>query len=161
MTSSSILYIILGISIISYLFDQFLDYLNLKAQRKDIPSEIADFYDKEKYQKSLDYQADQQRFSFISSAFSFTLSLLMLLFGGFGWLDGILRPLIGNEILLALAFFGVIMIVSDILGIPFQWYSTFVIEEITDNRDSENYIKDGRGSHGLVSSCGFLVLVFW
>ena len=129
MTSSSILYIILGISIISYLFDQFLDYLNLKAQRKDIPSEIADFYDKEKYQKSLDYQADQQRFSFISSAFSFTLSLLMLLFGGFGWLDGILRPLIGNEILLALAFFGVIMIVSDILGIPFQWYSTFVIEE--------------------------------
>lgn len=129
MTSSSILYIILGISIISYLFDQFLDYLNLKAQRKDIPSEIADFYDKEKYQKSLDYQADQQRFSFISSAFSFTLSLLMLLFGGFGWLDSLLRPLIGNEILLALAFFGVIMIVSDILGIPFQWYSTFVIEE--------------------------------
>lgn len=129
MTSSSILYIILGISIVSYLFDQFLDYLNLKAQRKDIPSEIADFYDKEKYQKSLDYQADQQRFSFISSAFSFLLSLLMLVLGGFGWMDGILRPLIGNEILLALAFFGVIMIVSDILGIPFQWYSTFVIEE--------------------------------
>lgn len=129
MTSSSILYIILGISIISYLFDQFLDYLNLKAQRKDIPSEIADFYDKEKYQKSLNYQAHQQRFSFISSAFSFTLSLLMLLFGGFGWLDSLLRPLIGNEILLALSFFGVIMIVSDILGIPFQWYSTFVIEE--------------------------------
>lgn len=87
MTSSSILYIILGISIVSYLFDQFLDYLNLKAQRKDIPSEIADFYDKEKYQKSLDYQADQQRFSFISSAFSFLLSLLMLVLGGFGWME--------------------------------------------------------------------------
>ncbi len=129
MTPNTILLIILGISVFSYLFDQLLDYLNLKAQRKDIPSEIADFYDKEKYQKSLDYQADQQRFSFISSAFSFLLSLLMLVLGGFGWLDGILRPLIGNEILLALAFFGVIMIVSDILGIPFQWYSTFVIEE--------------------------------
>jgi STE24 endopeptidase len=129
MTPTSILYIILGISIVSYLFDQFLDYLNLKAQRKDIPSEIADFYDKEKYQKSLDYQADQQRFSFISSAFSFILSLLMLVLGGFGWLDGVLRPLIENEIILALAFFGVIMIVSDVIGIPFQWYSTFVIEE--------------------------------
>jgi STE24 endopeptidase len=129
MSPSSILYIILGISIVSYLFDQFLDYLNLKAQRKDIPSEIADFYDKEKYQKSLDYQADQQRFSFISSAFSFILSLLMLVLGGFGWLDGVLRPLIENEIILALAFFGVIMIVSDVIGIPFQWYSTFVIEE--------------------------------
>ena len=129
MSPSAILYIILGISIVSYLFDQFLDYLNLKAQRKDIPSEIADFFDKEKYQKSLNYQADQQRFSFISSAFSFLLSLLMLLLGGFGWLDSVLRPFIGNEIILALAFFGVIMILSDILGIPFQLYSTFVIEE--------------------------------
>ena len=129
MTPTSILYIILGISIVSYLFDQFLDYLNLKAQRKDIPSEIADFYDKGKYQKSLDYQADQQRFSFISSAFSFVLSILMLVLGGFGWLDSLVRPLIENEIILALAFFGVIMIVLDVIGIPFQWYSTFVIEE--------------------------------
>ncbi|MEK6780364.1 MAG: M48 family metallopeptidase [Bacteroidota bacterium] len=129
MSHSSILYLIIAISIISYLFDQFLDYLNLKAQRKDIPAEIADFYDKEKYQKSLDYQQEQQRFSFISSGFSFTLTLLMLLLGGFGWLDGLLRPFIGNAITLALAFFGIIMVVSDILGIPFQWYSTFVIEE--------------------------------
>ena len=129
MNPTSILTIILGISIISYLFDQFLDYLNLKAQRKDIPAEIADFYDKEKYQKSLDYQREQQLFSFLSSAFSFILSLLMLLLGGFGWLDGLLRPFIGNVIALALAFFGIIMVVSDILGSPFQWYSTFVIEE--------------------------------
>jgi STE24 endopeptidase len=129
MTSTSILYIILGISILSYLFDQFLDYLNLKAQRKDIPAEIADFYNTEKYQKSLDYQADQQRFSFISSAFSFVISLMMLVLGGFGWLDSVLRPLIENEILLALAFFGAILITSDLIGIPFQWYSTFVIEE--------------------------------
>jgi len=129
MTPQVLLIIILGISVVSYLFDQFLDYLNLKAQRKDIPTEIAAFYDKEKYQKSLNYQADQQRFSFISSAFSFALSLLMLLLGGFGWLDGLLRLVIGNEIVLALAFFGVTGVVSDIFGIPFQWYSTFVIEE--------------------------------
>ena len=54
MTPTSILYIILGISIASYLFDQFLNYLNLQAQRKDIPAEIADFYDKEKYQNKND-----------------------------------------------------------------------------------------------------------
>ncbi len=129
MSSTTILYVILGISIVSYVFDQLLDYLNLKAQRKDIQAEIAEFYNQEKYQKSLDYQREQQQFSFISSAFSFLLSLGMLVFGGFGWLDGELRPLLGNEITLALAFFGIIMIVSDILGIPFQWYSTFVIEE--------------------------------
>lgn len=124
-----ILSVILGISIISYLFDQILDYINLKAQRKDIPAEVEGFYNHEKYQKSLDYQKDKTRFSFITSGFSFLLSLGMLMLGGFGWLDGLLRPFFTNEIILALVFFGTIMIVSDILTIPFQWYSTFVIEE--------------------------------
>jgi len=124
-----ILSVILGISIISYLFDQILDYVNLKAQRKEIPAEVEGFYNKEKYQKSLDYQKDQTRFSFITAGFSFLISLGMLVFGGFGWLDGFLRPFLSNEIILALVFFGTIMIISDILTIPFQWYSTFVIEE--------------------------------
>lgn len=124
-----ILSLILGISIVSYLFDQLLDFINLKAQRKDIPAEVEGFYNKEKYQKSLDYQKDQTKFSFITSAFSFILSLGMLIFGGFGWLDEVLRPYFSNEITLALAFFGVIMMLSDLLTIPFQWYGTFVIEE--------------------------------
>ena len=124
-----LLAIILGISIISYLFDQVLDYINLKAQRKDIPAEIESFYDKGKYQKSLDYQQEQAKFSFITSAFSFGLSLVMLIAGGFGWIDHMLRPYLTSEITLALAFFGIIIIVSDVLTIPFQWYGTFVIEE--------------------------------
>lgn len=129
MNPETILLIIIAIVVVSYLFDQLLDYLNLKAQRTDIPSEIESFYNKEKYLKSLDYQRTQARFSFLTAAFSFLLSLSMLLFGGFGWIDGLLRPLVSNEILLALAFFGIIMVVSDILTLPFQWYSTFVIEE--------------------------------
>ncbi len=129
MSSSTILYVILCIAAISYIFDQILDYLNLRAQKKEIPETVAAFYDHDKYVKSLDYHRDQAKFSFLTSAFSFALSFGMLLFGGFGWLDALLRPLIENEILLALAFFGLIMIASDIISIPFQWYSTFVIEE--------------------------------
>lgn len=129
MTANSILYIILGISLISFLFDQILDYINLKAQRKDIPHEVADFYDKEKYLKSLVYHREQTRFGFITSGFSFVLSFGMLAFGGFGWLDSLLRLSVDNEIILALAFFGALMVASDILTLPFQWYSIFRIEE--------------------------------
>ena len=129
MKPETILFIILVISIVSYVFDQTLDYINLKALRKDIPAEIEAFYNKEKYKKSLDYQGDQTGFSFISSAFGFLLSLAMLVFGGFGWIDNLLRPFIHHEILLALAFFGVILIASDVLTLPFRWYATFVIEE--------------------------------
>ena len=129
MDPKTILYLILAISAITYCFEQLLDYLNLKAQRKDIPEPISSFYDKDKYLRSLDYHRDQTQFSFLTSAFSFVLSFSMLLFGGFGWLDSLLRPFFDNEIYIALAFFGVIILASDILTLPFQWYSTFVIEE--------------------------------
>ena len=111
------------------MFDQILDYINLKAQRKDVPDEIASFYDREKYLKSLDYHSEQTKFGFLTSAFGFCLSLLMLLSGGFGMFDGFLRPFFQNEIALALVFFGMLAIASDVLTLPFQWYSTFIIEE--------------------------------
>lgn len=129
MTPQTLLYTILFISVFSYLFDQLLDYLNLKAQRKDIPAEITSFYDPEKYAKSLDYYSAQARFSFLTSGLGFMVSIAMLASGGFGWVDQLLRSYVSTDILLALVFFGVIMIVSDILTLPFQLYSTFVIEE--------------------------------
>lgn len=129
MEPNTLLIIILSITGVSYLFDQILDYINLKSQRTDIPKEIEAFYEKEKYLKSLAYHRELAKFSFITSAFSFLLSIGMLLSGGFGWIDGWLRPYFDSEIFLALAFFGVLMLASDILTLPFQWHSTFVIEE--------------------------------
>ena len=129
MSPQTILLIIIIITIVSYVFDQLLDYINLKSQKTDIPAEIESFFEREKYLKSLAYNRERTKFSFITSAFGFALSMGMLISGGFGWVDGILRPLAQNEILLALAFFGILMLASDILTIPFQCYSTFVIEE--------------------------------
>jgi STE24 endopeptidase len=129
MDSHEILYLIIAIAAVSYVFDQLLDYVNLKAQRPDIPDEIAAFYDRTRYLKSLAYHRDLTNFSFITSAFGFILSILMLALGGFGWLDSFLTPYFPNEIIRALVFFGALMLASDILTIPFQLYSTFVIEE--------------------------------
>ena len=141
----------------------------------DIPKEIESFYQKEKYLKSLAYNRERTKFSFLTSAFSFLLSASMLLFGGFGWLDSLLRTSIENEILLALAFFGVLMLASDILTIPFQAYSIFVIEEkygfnkttiktfITDKL--KGYVLGAIVGGGLLSLMIYLVLAigpsFW
>jgi STE24 endopeptidase len=111
------------------MFDLLLEIVNLKAQRKEIPSEIASFYDQEKYLKSLSYTNEQTLFGFFKEGFSFLLSMSILVLGGFGWLDNFLRNYITQEIPLALAFFGATILVSDIITIPFQLYDTFVIEE--------------------------------
>src|SRR6218665_3882101 len=129
MSSQTILFCILVITAISYIFDQLLDYINLKAQRSDIPDDIAAFYDRDKYLKSLHYHRELTNFSFLTAAFSFLLSFGMLYAGGFGWVDAWLRPYFSHEITLALTFFAVIFLVTDVLTLPFQLYSTFVIEE--------------------------------
>jgi STE24 endopeptidase len=124
-----ILFLIVIIATSGYLFDLVLEIINYRARRTDIPSEVAAFYEEEKYLRSLEYHSVKTKFSFFSGAFNFLISISMLIFGGFGYVDGLLRPYIHNETLLALAFFGVILLASDILSLPFQVYSTFVIEE--------------------------------
>ena len=124
-----ILNIIIAIAAISYVFDQLLDYVNLKSLRTHIPDDIAKFYDRDRYIKSLEYHKELTRFSFYSSAFTFFLSMAMLLTGGFGWLDDLLRVYVDHPILLAILFFAILMVASDILSLPFQLHSTFVIEE--------------------------------
>jgi STE24 endopeptidase len=129
MTPERILTVIVAISVAGYLFDLVLETLNIKARRTDIPDDVALFYDREKYLKSLEYHRVKTKFSFLSGGFGFLLSLGMLLSGGFGYVDSLLRLYIHSEIWLSLAFFGVILLASDILSLPFQLWSTFVIEE--------------------------------
>jgi len=123
------LIIITAIIVIGYLVGEILDWLNLKHSKTELPAEAKGIYDDEKYQKSQEYQKVNAKFSFLTSAFSTVLTLAFLWLGGFGWLDNLLVPFFSNEILLSLSFFGVLFIISDLVNIPFQLYSTFVIEE--------------------------------
>lgn len=121
--------IILAIVIIGFLFDKFLDYLNLKHLSPELPKEASAIYDEEKYRKSQEYYIVNHRFSTVSGTFSFILLLAMLYFGGFGWLDARLRTYTNDDIALALLFFAAIGFASDLISTPFALYRTFVIEE--------------------------------
>jgi STE24 endopeptidase len=128
-TGIDYLWILTGIILFGYALSEILDWLNLRHSKAELPAEAAGIYDKEQYAKSQRYHRVTARFSFITSAFSTVLTLAVLWLGGFGWLDSLLTASIDNDIWLALAFFGVLFLASDIINIPFQLYSTFVIEE--------------------------------
>ena len=125
----TILYIILGIITFDFVFEQILDFINLKAQKKDIPPEMEEFYNRDKYLKSLEYHRILTRYSFVTSAFSLILAFVFLSTGLFGQLDLWMRPWFTNDLYLSLAYFATLFIASDILNTPFQLYSTFVIEQ--------------------------------
>jgi STE24 endopeptidase len=129
MEKQAILWILLGIIVLDFIVEEVLSYLNRKSSYRALPSQFKDIYDEEKYQKSLAYQRDKEKFSSITTVISFVATLTLLLTGGFGMIDGWLRAYTGNEVTLALSFFAVLYFASDLLTLPFQLYNVFVIEE--------------------------------
>lgn len=129
MNPETLYYIILAIIVLDFLVDKILDHLNAKHFDDPVPQELDDVYDEEAYQKSQRYKKERYRFGIITSSFSLALTLGFIVLGGFPWVDSIARSISDNPIVIALIFFGIIMLGSDILTTPFSWYSTFVIEE--------------------------------
>jgi STE24 endopeptidase len=129
MSANTILYIIAGILIIDFALERILDYLNAKHQQKNLPVELSNIYDQEKYSKSLNYFQANHSFENISSVFSFILMLGVILTGALGKLDHVLRLRVSDPILLALSFFGILFLISDLINLPFSLYKIFVIEE--------------------------------
>lgn len=122
-------YIIIGILIVQYSVETVLDYLNSKKYGDPIPEELDNLFDAEEYQKSQDYKKTNYSFGLLTSTFSLVLTLGFLLFGGFEWVDSIVRAVTDNSMFQALLFFGIILIGSDLITTPFSFYQTFVIEE--------------------------------
>lgn len=129
MTAITLFYIIIAIIIINFVVDKILNALNAKHYNDALPKELIDVYDKAEYKKSQDYKATNYKFEIITSTFSVILTLGFLFLDGFEFVDTIARSYSPNPIIIALIFFGIIMLCSDILTTPFSYYSTFVIEE--------------------------------
>lgn len=163
--SNTIFILIISILIFNFLFERILEYLNDKNISTEIPPEAKGIYDEEKYRKMMEYQKVNSQFDLVSSSFSFVLMLGMLLFGGFAFVDNIVRTYTENPILMALLFFGIIGVASDLISEPFSLYSTFVIEERFgfNTTTLKTYFLDKlkAGILSLVIGVPLLSLVIW
>ncbi|MDO1501147.1 M48 family metallopeptidase [Winogradskyella maritima] len=129
MTADTLFYIIIGIIILNFIIDKWLDALNAKHFDDPIPEPLRDVYDAEKYEKSQQYKKVNYSFGIWSSLFSLGLTLAFLFLDGFEYVDNLARSFTDSPIGVALIFFGIIMLGSDIISTPFAYYKTFVIEE--------------------------------
>ena len=129
MTSTTLFYIIIGIIVLKFIFDKTLNHLNAKHFKDELPEEVQDVYDDEEYKRSQEYKLTNYRFGILTSSFSLLITLLFFFFDGFEIVDNFARNYSQNAIIIALIFFGIIVIGSNILSIPFSYYKTFVIEE--------------------------------
>ncbi len=126
---NAVFFIILAILVLGFGLERWLEYLNLKNTFVSPPEELSDVYETARYQESQNYKRTNTRFSFLTSSFSLLLVLLMLFLGGFALVDRIAWSASDHYVIVALVFFGILMLGSDLLMLPFTIYDTFIIEE--------------------------------
>jgi len=160
MDAQSLLILLLAIVSFDFLFSKVLEYLNIKSMKEELPVELKDIYNEEKYKKSIAYSRANNKFGLVTSTFSFILSFTLLTTGFFGWLDGLVASYFSSEILISLAFFGILFLASDILNIPFQIYATFVIEEKFgfNKTTSKTFVLDKLKGYLLTAVLGGIIL---
>ena len=165
MTATLLYYIIIAIIVINFIKDKILDALNAKHYNDPIPEELNDVYDETEYKKSQAYKKTNYKFGIWSSTFSVVATLVFLILDGFEYVDNIARQLSENSIVVALLFFGIIMLASSLLTMPFSYYKTFVIEEKFgfNKTTKKTFILDKIKSLLLMAILGggILALIIW
>ncbi|MEJ2245009.1 MAG: M48 family metallopeptidase [Acidobacteriota bacterium] len=123
------LIIILAIIIGSYLLELFVERLNQRNLKTELPAEFIGYYDQARYGKSQEYLVENTRFSLVNSSIVTPVTVAFILLGGFNLVDRFARSFSLDTIATGLVFTGVLLLASQLLELPFSIYDTFVIEE--------------------------------
>ncbi len=129
MSSSNWLYLIIGLLIFGFIFEKILDFINTRNWKKEIPLSVANYYDRQKYEKARLYHKEKGKIALFQSIIGFCITLFALVFGWFGMLDNLIGDFAENPFYKASVFFVIIFLISEILSLPFSLFNTFVIEE--------------------------------
>ncbi len=114
--------------VVGYLLNLVADIFNLRALTHEVPAELDGLYDQEAYRSSQLYTRVRTRFGWLSETCLLTVMLIFWFAGGFQALDELVRAWSLGPIGSGLAYIGILLAGKALLGLPFQLYSTFVIE---------------------------------
>lgn len=161
----TIFYLIIAIVVLDFFFERILDYLNLRHFSPKLPDDLTGIYEQKKYRKSQEYLKANSRVSMISSSILFLILIIVLVLNGFAWLDEISRSLSQSMYLRTLIFFGIIGLASTLISLPFDIYSTFVVEEKFgfNKTTTKTFISDKIKSLflGALIGGGILLFIQW
>jgi STE24 endopeptidase len=129
---NALLIAFLAVFVFQSLFQLTLNWINithLRQHGKHVPRVFQDTVDKEKFSKIAAYTADSTRFGIGEKLFDQALLLVILLTGFLPWLVEIINNWHIGFIGGGLIFFTILAMIANLLDIPFDLYSTFVIED--------------------------------
>ena len=122
-------YLVIGIMGFMTVFNVFVDTLNYRFRNKALPDNVKDLYDGKKYSSWLKYTMENFRLNTIDNVVMSLIWIILLVSGFFGALERFVVGLTGSETMQIVIFLWFVYLVMTIIGIPFRYYRTFVIEE--------------------------------
>ncbi|HOP47651.1 MAG TPA: M48 family metallopeptidase [Desulfobacteraceae bacterium] len=159
------LIIILAILIGTYLLDTLIDILDVRHFKTELPDEFIGHYDEERYRTSQEYLKENTRFGIINDTVNTLIIILFILFGGFNIIDQFARGFNLGSIPTGLIFTATLMLLFQIIHIPFSIYQTFIIEEKYgfNKTTPKTFILDILKSWLLIAIIGGIILsgILW
>ena len=129
MVAEVIFYVIVVFLCVDFLIERILESLNRSAMSPRLPESLRGIYDEREYSRFQNYKRENDRFGLLSSSFSFLVTLIFLCAGGFGWYNAWITGITESVLWQTLLFMGGLALISGLIGLPFDWYATFHIEE--------------------------------
>ena len=129
---NTILIAFISLLILKYATSTLLDVLNLgyvKRQSAAVPKGFSDFIDLPTYQKSIEYTEAKTRFGLVSNFYDSIILAVVVLSGLLPWLYTSLSATFGFGIWGQTLVLFLIAVILGLPGMPFEWWSTFRIEE--------------------------------
>ncbi len=126
---NTFLVVILIILVGFYLLDVIVEWLNLNQVKTTVPQEFEDVYDVKKYKQSQLYLKDKTLFGLIQQTVMLVLTLGFIFFGGFDVIDLWVRQFAFDAIVTGVCYMLTLGVLMMLIGLPFSYYFTFVIEE--------------------------------
>lgn len=114
---------------LGFMVERYLEWLNMRAMSPELPDRLRGIYEEQEYKRFQCYKRENNRFDWISDSFSFVVLLFFFCLGGFGWWNRVILSLTDNMMIGTLLFMLGISVASSLISLPFDWYSTFHIEE--------------------------------
>ena len=108
-------------------FDAVIDYLDSQYLKKELPANVRDVYNEEEYEKWIAYEREGGKFETISDIVEITFNLFLLVSNAYAWVFNRFAGM--NVFAKYLALVVVFSLASSIIGIPFDYYDAFVLEE--------------------------------
>ena len=123
--------VIVAALVLIWKIDLLATLLNLKSLGGGIPESLRDVVDEETYARSQEYTRAKAMLGIGEGIFSLVVLFALWCLGGFGWLDGEVRALVGKggPILAGIVYISALALALGVLKLPFDYYETFILEE--------------------------------